>query len=137
MTKFVRPLTEAAAIFLAVALMFLFAMPVRAADPYPEAYYPIRTQHGTHSSNAIASTNTTQAGVDVVRLWCVTACYYAFSATNGITVAKLRASIKAANSTTHFLPANVPINEKIGSGQWLLIISVSTGGAFHFTELSK
>src|SRR3990167_1559840 len=133
-----HPLTEMLAIAVAVAGLFLFALPVKAADPYPGAYWPIRTQHGTHSAAAIAVTNATDTNVDVVSLTCAAACYYAFFVSNASTAALSSIAttgiVNATNTTTQFLPSNVPVTHSIQSGTHIVIIAVSTGGTFHFTE---
>ena len=119
--------------------LLLLAMPALA----DESYYPFKTHHGTATANAIATSAATLAYTKMVRLTCVTACYYALATTqatgalSAASVLETTGHIKATNSTTHFLPANTPDTHNVSGGMFLLVIQVTSTGDFHFTELSK
>ena len=136
MIRFLRhPVAEFAAIALALVVFLLFAVPVKAAE-----YFPVKTYHNTYTSTAQAVTEATIS--PVVRLTCTTACYYALATTtaNSTSASSILASaqsINATSTTTHYLPADVPVEHNAGRGVFLLIIQVSSSGIFHFTELSR
>lgn len=116
----------------ALILALLLALPAAAQD-----WRPITTQHGYVVANAQGTTTAMSAGVGAVRLTCTAACYYAFGVSNGTSFSNLRATLAATNSSTHFLPANIPVRHLIGEGEFILFIQVSSAGEFHVTEMSK
>lgn len=127
---------EFLAIVLGVAVIMLAALPVKSDE-----FRPIRTQHGSSTGAAIATTTAMQSGVQAVRITCVAACYYAFGVTTAtavdVTALQTSGHIAATNATTHFLPANTPVTHRIGEGEFVIIIQVSSGGEFAITELGK
>ncbi len=119
---------------LSIALAFALYIPVAHAASDAVPYTPINTHIVTIAGTSAATTTPTSLYVDVIRVVCTVDCYVAIAASGQGVYA---ATPSVSETTSVYLPANVPEYFRIGSQSKIAVIQVTSGGSLIVTEMSK
>lgn len=117
---------------LTFALLALVAAPVRAAEIYRLG----QTHVMAYSSSSRTITDAFNEFTSAVRITCSTACFWASAAT-GQQLGAVALSATSEGATSHYLPADVPVDVLIDGNGKIAVIRVSGDGTIYITEMSK
>jgi len=118
-----------------LAAIVLYVQPVAADE-----YYPLKTHLKAFTGTSSSLATPTSSNIDVLRISCTAACYVAFASTptaGAAGMAAYAATPSASETTSIYIPADLPEYFRVSGRVDVAVIQVSAGGTLHVTEMSK